>query len=136
MYNAFMQGVQRFGLPSRIRTDQGRENILFACHMQRHRGCSRSSVLVGSSVHNQRIERLWRDLHRCVTGIYYRLFYYLEQGGLLNPLSEKDLLHCTMCTYQELINPLQLSLKAGTTMASKLPTTAHHCSFTQVAFCG
>ena len=27
MYTAFMKGVQRFGLPSRVRTDQGRENI-------------------------------------------------------------------------------------------------------------
>ena len=91
MYNAFMQGVQRFGLPSRICTDQGRENILVARHMLRHHGCSHSSVLIGSLVHNQRFERLWRDLHRCVTGIYYQLFYHLEQGGLLNPLSERDL---------------------------------------------
>jgi len=91
MYTAFMKGVQRFGLPSRVRTDQGRENIEVARYMLRHRGCNRSSVLVGSSVHNQRIERLWRDLHRCITGIYYRLFYHLEHCGLLNPLSERDL---------------------------------------------
>lgn len=91
MHRAFMQGVQRYGLPSRIRTDQGRENYEIARHMLRHRGSDRRSVLVGSSVHNQRIERLWRDLHRCVTGIYYRLFYHLEHCGLLNPLDERDL---------------------------------------------
>ena len=27
MHNAFMKGVQYFGLPPRVRTDQGKENI-------------------------------------------------------------------------------------------------------------
>ena len=44
------------------------------------------SVLVGSSVHNQHIECFWRDMHRCATSVYYRLFYYLEHE-LLNPTS-------------------------------------------------
>ena len=43
----------------------------------------RGSMIVGSSIHNQHIERLQRDLHRCVTVLFYRLFYYLEREGLL-----------------------------------------------------
>ena len=78
--------MEKYRLPSRIRCDQGRENIHVARHMLRHRGEERRSVLVGSSVHNQRIERLWRDMHRCVTSIYYRLFYYLEHTEVLNPI--------------------------------------------------
>ena len=60
-----------------------------AQHMLHHRGVQRRSVLVGSSVHNQRIERLWKDSHRCVTATFYRLFYYLEQNELLNPITEE-----------------------------------------------
>ena len=63
VYSHFMRAVQQFGLPSRVRTDCGTENLQVARHMLRHRGIDRNSVLTGSSTHNQRIERLWRDLH-------------------------------------------------------------------------
>ena len=55
VYNLFLESVREYGLPSRIRCDQGGENILVAQHMLEHRGTERRSVLVGSSVHNQRI---------------------------------------------------------------------------------
>ena len=67
---SFTEAIQRYGLPSRARTDQGRENILVAQYMLENRGPGRGSIITGSSVHNQHTERIWRDKHRCVTQLY------------------------------------------------------------------
>ena len=91
VYKLFLTAVERYGLPSRLGCDQGGENILVAQHMIHHRGEGRRSVIVGSSVHNQRVERLWRDMHRCVILLFYRLFYFMDNQGILDPVSERNL---------------------------------------------
>ena len=89
--NLFVAAMQRFGLPSRVRSDMGGENLLVAQYMVQHRGSNRKSMITGSSTHNQRIERLWSDVHRSVTSLFYRLFYFLEQESVLDPLNERDI---------------------------------------------
>ena len=47
--------------------------------------------ITGSSVHNQRIERLWHDVFCGCLSVYYDLFYELEDVGLLDVSSEVQL---------------------------------------------
>ena len=41
----------------------------------------RSSILQGSSVHKERIERLWRDMRKMVTEYFRRLFVFLDAAS-------------------------------------------------------
>ena len=69
VYQSFLEAVEKYHLPSRVRSDQGGENVLVAQHMIQNRGADRNSMIVGSSVHNQRIERPWKDVHKSVTSL-------------------------------------------------------------------
>lgn len=90
---AFKSAVDEFGLPSRIRIDRGGENVLVAQHILGHplRIDQPRTVIIGRSVHNQRIERFWRDLYTGCISFYYFLFYFLEDVGVLNVEDEYDL---------------------------------------------
>ena len=58
---------------------------------------------VGKSTHNQRIERLWRDVFAGCTILFYNLFYELERSGMLNPVEDIHL-WCLHYTFLPVIN--------------------------------
>ena len=96
---SFLGAVHQWGLPSRVRCDMGGENIDVVEYMINRRGTDRGSALVGRSVHNQRIERLWRDVYHNVLDIFHGIFMSMEDIGMLDPINEIDLwcLHYCFC---------------------------------------
>ena len=114
VFDLFIEATKYFFVPSRVRSDRGLENIKVAEFMLAYRGFDRGSMITGSSVHNQRIERLWRDMFRVVILPYYRLFYSMEYNNILNPSNDTHLfsLHYTyiprinraLCEFQKALN--------------------------------
>ena len=88
MLSCFLKGVETYGIPSRVRSDKGKENVLVADHMIEKRGSERGSMITGQSTHNQRTERLWREVFDGVLALYCQLFTFMEGNELLYPFSE------------------------------------------------
>ena len=84
--NLFESAVAHDGglWPSRIRVDYGVENVAVCDAMVAIRGAGRGSFIAGSSHRNQRVERLWRNVFRCICHLFYYTFYALEQSGMLS----------------------------------------------------
>ena len=83
----FLIATQNFEWPLRVRSDYGgggrggKVGVWNA--MEERRGPNRGNYLVGTSTQNQRIERLWRDVFRVVTRMFYYTFPSVEEAGLL-----------------------------------------------------
>lgn len=97
---SFVEATLSYGVPSRVRSDYGGENFEVALFMNMIRGADRGSHLTGESVHNQRIERLWRDVNNEVIHPLYLAFYKMEDDG---DLDIENSLH--LCALQIVFTP-------------------------------
>ena len=89
MLQLYDDAINRCGCPSRVRTDKGGENVLVWDRIIELRGEDRGSYIAGSSVHNQRIERLWRDVWNYVSSQFYYTFQAMEEQGIDYVLKDK-----------------------------------------------
>ena len=121
--SAFCDGVAKYGLPTKVRTDHGGENIDVWRMMIREHEAGERCVIAGSSTHNERIERLWRDVHRSVIITFGNLFRVLEAEEHLNHLNEVDI-YCLHYVFLPRINQALSSFAEG--WNNHTVSTEHH----------
>ncbi|KAJ7315765.1 hypothetical protein DFH08DRAFT_790196 [Mycena albidolilacea] len=86
-----MASVAVFGWPSRGRGDFGKDNNEMERLLIAHWGEAHRAYLQGRSLHNIRIERLWRDVRKDTLETYRQIFIYLTDHDLLDM---KNSIHC------------------------------------------
>ena len=85
----FLSAVETFGWPLQVQTDYGGENTDVCKSMVAANG--EQSVIVGSSVRNQQVERFNFYINANITRQFTAIFRDLEFEGSLNAANNTDL---------------------------------------------
>lgn len=72
LLQCYLSGVDKFVIPSNVRSDKWIENVSVADFMLSKKG--RDSMITVKSTRNQRIERLWRDVYDGVLRFFTTFF--------------------------------------------------------------
>ncbi len=100
----FRMATAEHGVPSRVRTDKGDENVLVWQAMESLRGQNRNSYLASTATRNQRVERLCRDVWMYVCHIFYYTFQGMEVEGIflisfeINIVAIANFPRCSRCS--------------------------------------
>ena len=103
VFSLYQAAFRKYGRPFRVRTDHGGENVDIWHDMVSAWGENARSVVVRSSVHNQRIKRHNRATNEQLIAVFKEEFYELERQGILDPLNDTDLF-CLHYVYLPRIN--------------------------------
>lgn len=122
VFKCFSDSILQYGLPLRIRSDRGGENVRVAEYMLSHPERGPGTFITGRSVHNSRIERLWRDLFQGCTVLYYNLFHYMEEEGVLDPDNSVHL----FCLHYVYLPRINASIAAFTEAWNQHPMQSEH----------
>ena len=80
MFEMFISVTAHYGIPSHIRSDRGGENIDVVRYMIEVCRLDQRSHIARLSVHNQRIEKLRREVFVHGLQLYYSIFYFHEDS--------------------------------------------------------
>lgn len=99
----FQSAVETFGLPSRVRSDKGGENVEVAWYMLNHplRGPDRGSHIAGRPVSTTNVLRGYGGICLWVVHFYFTTFFITWRGVVFLILAMRCIcLHCIMSSCQ------------------------------------
>ena len=136
---SFHDAIRKYGRPFRIRSDHGGENVEVWRDMVAAQGKESRCIIVGSSVHNQRIEHHNRSTNEQELSVFKLDFYDLKREGILDPLIETDLfclhyvylprLNKNLAEFVSAHNNHKVSTEANSTPAQMFWTNLHLTTF-------